>query len=113
MSMFDSSVAKNGHSLNMKRSVTSFFACSAALPSSSHDDIALPKPYQPGNSSRHCPQEKPQGKARRSSILRVDLRDAGREPKLSTAISAIGVAAKKYSENPGSSYTSLRYARYA
>ena len=32
--------------------------------------------------------------ARRSSILRVDFREAGREPMLRSAISAIGVAAK-------------------
>jgi hypothetical protein len=39
--------------------------------------------------------------ARRSSIERVALRDAGREPMLSSAISRIGVALKKYSVKPG------------
>ena len=57
--------------------------------------MALPKPYQPGNNRRHCPQENPQGIARKSSMRRVDLREAGREPIFSSAISAIGVAAKK------------------
>jgi hypothetical protein len=33
--------------------------------------------------------------ARRSSMRRVDLRDAGREPMFSSAISRIGVAEKK------------------
>jgi hypothetical protein len=58
--------------------------------------------------SRHWPQLKPQGIARRSSIFCVALREAGREPMLSSAISRIGVAAKKYSAKRGVSYTSAR-----
>ena len=56
---------------------------------------AVPNPYHPGSISRHWPQLKTQGIARRSS-MRVDaVRDAGRLPRLSCAISAIGVAARK------------------
>jgi hypothetical protein len=58
--------------------------------------IAEPKPHQPGSATRHWPQLKPQGMARRSSIARVALREAGREPMFSSAISRIGVALKKY-----------------
>ena len=62
---------------------------------------AVPKPYHPGSISRHWPQLNTHGIARRSSI-RVDaVRDAGRLPMLSSAISAIGVAARKYSTNSG------------
>ena len=57
--------------------------------------IAEPKPYQPGSVSRHWPQLKLHGTARRSSMLRFGLREAGREPMLSSAISRIGVALKK------------------
>ncbi len=57
--------------------------------------IAAPKPYQPGRARRACPQEKLHGMARKSSILRDGLREAGREPMLSVAISEIGVEAKK------------------
>jgi hypothetical protein len=57
--------------------------------------IAEPKPYQPGSVRRHWPQLKPQGMARRSSMAWVALRDAGREPILSSAISRIGVLLKK------------------
>ncbi len=50
----------------------------------------------PGSMSRHWPQLNTQGIARRSS-MRVDaVRDAGRLPMLSSAISAIGVAPRKY-----------------
>ena len=41
-------------------------------------------------------------------MLRFGLREAGREPMLSSAISRIGVALKKYSVNPGVSYTRAR-----
>ena len=51
--------------------------------------------YQPGSATRHCPHEKLHGIARRSSMARVALREAGREPMLSSASSRIGVAAKK------------------
>ena len=61
----------------------------------SHASTAEPKPYQPGSISRHWPQLNTHGIARRSSI-RVDaVRDAGRLPMLSSAISAIGVDARK------------------
>ena len=63
--------------------------------------MADPKPYQAGNATRHWPQLKLQGMARRSSMARVALREAGREPMLSSAISRIGVALKKYSVNSG------------
>ena len=42
------------------------------------------------------------------ALIRDALRDAGREPILSSAISRMGVALKKYSVKPGVSYTSLR-----
>ena len=94
--MLDSTLRKNGH-----------FACisrSSARPSgrcASHSSTAEPNPYQPGSISRHCPQLNTHGIARRSS-MRVDaVRDAGRLPMLSSAISAIGVAPRKYSTNPG------------
>ncbi len=70
--------------------------------------MALPKPNQPGSSKRHWPQEKPQGMARKSSMRWLALREAGREPRFSSAISAIGVAEKKYSVKPGVSYTRWR-----
>jgi hypothetical protein len=60
-----------------------------------------PKPYQPGSVMRHWPQLKVQGIARRSSMRCDGLREAGREPMLSSAISRIGVAWKKYSAKPG------------
>jgi len=62
---------------------------------------AEPKPNQPGKVMRAWPQEKLQGMARRSSIRRDARREAGREPIFNSAISAIGVAAKKKSTNPG------------
>jgi len=61
----------------------------------SQASIAVPKPAQPGSATRHWPQEKPHGIARRSSMRRPDLREAGREPMFSSAISRIGVASKK------------------
>ena len=91
--MFDSTLRKNG-----QRSCIS--ASSASPPggsswASSQASTAEPKPYQPGSISRHWPQLNTQGIARRSS-MRVDaVRDAGRLPMLSSAISAIGVAARK------------------
>ena len=56
---------------------------------------ALPKPYQPGSISRHCAQLNTQGMARRSSISRVFLREAGRLPMFSVAISVMTVEAQK------------------
>ena len=60
-----------------------------------HASTALPKPYQPGSISRHCAQENTQGIARRSSIARVFLRDAGRLPMFSVEISLMTVDAQK------------------
>ena len=56
---------------------------------------AEPKPYQPGSISRHCAQLNTQGIARRSSISRVFLRDAGRLPMFSVAISVMTVEPQK------------------
>ena len=56
---------------------------------------ALPKPYQPGSISRHCAHENTQGMARKSSIARVFLREAGRLPMFSVAISLMTVEAQK------------------
>ena len=56
---------------------------------------ALPNPYQPGSISRHCAQLNTQGMARRSSISRVFLREAGRLPIFKVAISVITVEAQK------------------
>ena len=79
MSMFASRAWKNGHSRYM--------ACSIAMPSSgcaaSQALTAVPKPYQPGSIRRHCAQLNTQGIARRSSMLRVCLREAGRLPMFS------------------------------
>ena len=56
---------------------------------------AEPKPNQPGRVTRLWPHEKLQGMARRSSMRWLALREAGREPMFSWAISRIGVPAKK------------------
>ena len=57
-------------------------------------------PYQPGSMIRAWLQENTHGMARRSS-MRVDaVRDAGRLPMLSSAISRSGVAARNHSTNP-------------
>ncbi|MNV72573.1 hypothetical protein D3C71_1656740 [compost metagenome] len=94
MSMLDSRVRKNGHCW--------YICCNSAICAwgfllgvSRKACTAAPKPYQPGRVRRHWPQLKPQGIARRSSILWLGLREAGREPMLSSAISRIGVALKK------------------
>jgi hypothetical protein len=50
---------------------------------------------------RHCAQEKTQGMARKCWILRVLVRDAGRLPMLSVAISVMTVEAQKYFSNSG------------
>jgi len=90
MSMFESSVAKNGHSRHISRS-------SSRPPgfSASQLSTAVPKPYQPGSIRRHCAHEKTQGIARRSSIAVDFLREAGRLPMLSSAISLITVDSQK------------------
>src|SRR5204863_5705339 len=74
-----------------------------------HASTAELKPYQPGSIRRHWLQLNTQGMARRSSIACEALRDEGRLPMLSSAISAIGVEARKYSTKP-SALTSARYA---
>ena len=82
---------KNGHSLyNSFRNGMPCSGCCAIQVST-----ALPKPYQPGSISRHCAQENTQGIARRSSMARVFLREAGRLPMLSVAISLMTVEAQK------------------
>jgi hypothetical protein len=91
MSMFDSSIWKNGHSWCI--------ACNKAIPSfgraASQASTAVPKPYQPGNISRHCAQLKTQGIARRSSMRPEVVRDDGRLPMLRLAISPITVDSRK------------------
>ena len=62
---------------------------------------AAPKPNQPGSISRHCDHENTQGIARRSSIAVVFLREAGRLPILSSAISLMTVDSQKYCSKPG------------
>ena len=54
-----------------------------------------PTPYQPGSMTRACAQLNTQGMARRSSMRSDLVRLAGREPILSSAISAIGVICRK------------------
>jgi len=56
---------------------------------------AVPKPYQPGSIRRHCDHENTQGIARKSAIAVVCLREAGREPMLSVAISVMTVDYQK------------------
>ena len=86
------SVAKNGHCFAIRCSKTAraFFS-----PPVRKASMAEPKPYQPGRATRHWPQLKLHGIARRSSIAWLGLREAGREPMLSSAISRMGVALKK------------------
>src|ERR1700729_2450209 len=91
MSILDSKVRKNGHcrymSLNWSRP-----PFGSALVNSL---TAAPKPYQPGSIRRHWAQLNTQGIARKSSIAVVFLREAGREPMFSVAISVITVEAQK------------------
>src|SRR6478752_1141031 len=96
MSMFDSSVRKNGHSRCIScRKDMPFSGCAL-----SHAATALPKPNQPGNIRRHCAHENTHGIARRSSIARVFLREAGRLPMFNVAISLMTVEDQKYSTKP-------------
>src|SRR5215470_10522114 len=96
MSMFDSRPSKNGHSR--------YIALRTVIPSLglalSHALMAAPKPYQPGSINRHWAQLNTQGIARRSSILFEDVREAGRLPMLSLAISPITVDSRKYRSKP-------------
>ena len=64
-------------------------------PPSSHASTAEPNPYQPGSIRRHWAQENTQGIARKVSIARDLLRDAGRLPMFSSAISLITVDSQK------------------
>src|SRR5579863_10256858 len=91
MSMFDSSVRKNGQCLYMARSRSSPLSGLSAQKTST----AEPKPYQPGSIRRHCAHENTQGIARKSSIACVFLRLAGREPMLRVAISVMTVEDQK------------------
>src|SRR6201996_7335007 len=91
MSMLESSMRKNGHS--RYNSFRNGIPCSGF--SAIQVSTALPKPYQPGSIRRHCAQENTQGMARRSSIARVFLREAGRLPMFSVEISVITVEAQK------------------
>ena len=94
MSMLDNRVLKNGHWRCILRSSASWVL--GSLPGALRKaSTAAPKPYQPGSVRRHCPQLKPQGMARRSSIFWLGLREAGREPMFSSAISRMGVELKK------------------
>ena len=89
--MFDNRSSNNGHSR--------YIALSNAMPSlgraASQALTAAPKPYQPGSINRHCAQLNTQGMARRSSMRVEDLREAGRLPMLSLAISPITVDSRK------------------
>src|SRR5580704_2150846 len=91
MSMFESSVRKNGHCRYMSCSRASPFCGSTVM----NAFTAEPKPYQPGSINRHCAQENTQGIARKSSIAVVFLREAGREPMFKVAISVMTVEAQK------------------
>ena len=57
--------------------------------------MAEPNPYHPGSISRHCAHENTHGIARRVSIARDLLREAGRLPMLSSAISWMTVDSQK------------------
>ena len=92
MSMLDSSVLKKGHCA--PSSAASASAPFVARPSADELLHGEPKPNQPGSVRRHWPPAEAPGMARRSSML-GPLREAGREPMLSSAISRMGVALKK------------------
>ena len=79
-----------------------------SMSSPAHTSKAVPAPYQPGSMMRHWVHEKTHGMARRSSMRFEDVRDAGRLPMLSCAISLIGVIARNTSTKPSVSYTSER-----
>src|SRR3954447_22118657 len=91
MSIFESWVRKKGQSRYMawrKARSWSGWAARQAL-------TADAKPYQPGSIRRHCAQLKTQGIARKSWTRRVFLREAGRLPMFSVAISEMTVEAQK------------------
>ena len=60
----------------------------------------MPKPYQPGSISRHCAQPNTHGIARRSSMRREFVREAGRLPMFRFAISPMTVDSQKYRSKP-------------
>src|SRR6267378_6715589 len=92
MSRLESTERKKGQLRYISRSSSMFpFQLSAAVP----------KPYHPGSIRRHWLQLNTHGIARRSSIDCELFRDAGRLPIFRSAISAIGVEARKYSTKPG------------
>ncbi len=64
-------------------------------------EAAPPKPYQPGSITRAWDQLNTHGMARRSSIFGEAVREAGRLPILSSAISGRGVDWRKKSSKPG------------
>src|SRR6266850_1676283 len=72
------------------------------------DRSACPTPYQPGSMTRAWAQLNTHGIARRSSMRCELVRDAGRDPILSSEISSKGVICRKKVENPGVSYTRER-----
>src|SRR6516225_2705757 len=90
MSMFESIVAKNDHSLCICWSLATPSGCLSRKACT-----AEPKPNQPGSMRRHCAQENTQGIARRSSMAVVFLREAGRDPMLRLAISVMTVDDQK------------------
>ena len=96
MSMFDSTVRKNGHVSCSSRS-----CASRASSSPTHSASAVPVPYQPGSMIRGLAHENTHGMARRSSMRAEAVRDDGRLPMFSSAISVIGVAARNQSTKPG------------
>src|SRR5262252_3651055 len=90
MSMFDNSPSKKGQSR--------YIALSTVMPvgrSLSHALTAAPNPYHPGSINLHWAQLNTHGIARRSSILVDGVREAGRLPMLSLAISPITVDCQK------------------
>ena len=90
MSTFDKRDWKKGQFLYMYRRVSIFSG------SSSINSLKLePTPYQPGNITRLCDQEKTQGIARKPPISVMVLRAAGREPILKLEIALIGLDSKK------------------
>ena len=90
--MFDSRAAKKSYSSDRSAS------CGTVRPARSTPPA---KPYQPGSMKRACDQLNTQGMARRSSMRRLAVREAGRLPMLSWTISPMGVADQKKSVKPG------------
>src|SRR5699024_297845 len=75
---------------------------------SMNDLTPEPTPYQPGNITRLCDQEKTQGMALKPEKSVSFFLEAGRDPTLRPEISLIGVAWKKYLRKLGFSNTSFR-----